>query len=109
MKSSNGGSNEHRMIVGSDPEQDVAPTRFEIPPKRVFVVRKPNPFIAEIDETTVEAHLVQFSTAFNMVMFVDLEVTPNGPDTRVHRIIYGVEDVEEVFRGPIGSPTRISH
>lgn len=78
---------------------------FTMPPKRTFVVRKWHG--ADAVELTVEAHLLQYSTTQPMAMFIDFEHTPNGLDTRVHRVVFNVEEVEEVMRIPFGQPPQL--
>ena len=74
-----------------------------IPVFRTFVVRKWNADHTALVEIVLEAHVVQFIEPGH-VQFLDFE-TEGGSNKligRLHRIIYNVEDVEDVDR-PIRS------
>lgn len=108
----------------SEPEdkagQGPPPARFIFPAMRTFVVRKKNwNYMGGEDkegnyetiETTVEAHVCQFSEP-DLVIFQDYVRDVNtGLALQIHRIFYHVEDVEEVLREKtaIQPPSRILH
>lgn len=71
---------------------------LRLPVFRTFVVRKWNADHTTLVETVLEAHIVQFVEPSH-VQFLDLEIDMDGkPTTRLHRIIYNVEEVEDVDR-----------
>ena len=76
---------------------------FRMPSFRTFVVRKWNADHTTLVEIVLEAHLVQFIEPAH-VQFIDFEIDADtrAPTSRLHRIIYNVEDVEDVDR-PIRS------
>lgn len=81
--------------------------RIKIPPKKTFVAKRLNPvlryaptFVAEADriqEVVVEAHKIEYD-APNVVAFIDLVMTPEGPAIDTHRVLFDVFDIEEVIR-----------
>lgn len=83
---------------GNDPTQAPATAVFVAPPKRNFVVRKftygeTAPVEQEIH---VSAHLLSPMEP-NIIQFLDVVVDEQGPVSRIRRVIYNVEDVEEIF------------
>ena len=86
---------------------------FRIPPFRAFVVRKWNADHTTLVDIVLEAHVVQFIAPAH-VQFIDIEmeVDPrtreSAPVSRVHRLIYNVEEVEDTDR-PIRPRLLISH
>ena len=90
------------MFGKKTPKEQV---EIQIPAIRTFIVRK---YDSDGDpvEINIDAHLVQPGET-GMVTFIDLERGEEGPMMRVHRVIYHVEDVEEVVR--MGTSKIITH
>lgn len=83
---------------GSKDTADIPTPRMpmRLPVFRTFVVRKWNADHTALVDIVLEAHIVQFA-APNHVQFIDFEIDIDGkPTSRLHRIIYNVEEVEDV-------------
>lgn len=78
-------------------QTNLPPPKFHLLPLRTFMVRKYYTADNELTTLTIHAHLVN-PLAGGMVVFVDFEQGETEPIMHIHRIIYNVEDVEEVLR-----------
>lgn len=93
----------------ADQEQPQRP--FRLPPHRTFIVRK---YATTPDEPThlveivVKAHRIQV-TESGRVDFIDFELDLEGPTMRLHRVLFNVEDVEDIDRVPPPSAYLITH
>ena len=95
---------DNTLTGGEDSTETPTPYKsFHMPSFRTFVVRKWNADHTTLVEIVLEAHLVQFIEP-DHVQFIDFEIDADtrAPTSRLHRIIYNVEDVEDVDR-PIRS------
>ena len=95
---------DNTLAGGEDLTKTPTPYKsFRMPSFRTFVVRKWNADHTALVDIVLEAHLVQFIEPAH-VQFIDFEIDADtgAPTSRLHRIIYNVEDVEDVDR-PIRS------
>ena len=82
---------------------------FRLPPHRTFVVRKYNAARTALVETIVRAHRIQIAES-GRTDFIDFEIDAElGPTTRLHRVIFNVEDVEDIDRVSPPSQYLITH
>ena len=101
------------MEHGTDAVEDHTDTErpFRFPPHRTFVVRK---YMGgangpELKEYWIKAHMVQFLGPQH-AQFFDFELAPDHtPTTRLHRIMYNVEEVEDIDRVEPPSTQLITH
>ena len=92
----------------AEPEQDQPRRPFRLPPHRTFVVRKYNATQSAVTETLVRSHRIQVSES-GRVDFIDFELDAEGPTMRLHRVLFNVEDVEDIDRVPPPSTCLITH
>ena len=100
-------------MTPTDTPQDTADTEqpqrpFRLPPHRTFVVRKYDATQTTLVETVVKAHRIQVSES-GRVDFIDFELDAEGPTMRLHRVLFNVEDVEDIDRVPPPSQYLITH
>ena len=91
-----------------EPEQDQPRRPFRLPPHRTFVVRKYDEVSMANVEIVVKAHRIQVSES-GRVDFIDFELDAEGPTMRLHRVLFNVEDVEDIDRVPPPSQYLITH
>ena len=91
----------------AEPEQDQPRRPFRLPPHRTFVVRKYDEAQMAVVEIVVKAHRIQISE--DRVDFIDFELDAEGPTMRLHRVLFNVEDVEDIDRVPPPSAYLITH
>ena len=101
---------DNTLVGGKGSTETSTPYKsFRIPSFRTFVVRKWNADHTALVEIVLEAHLVQFIEPAH-VQFIDIEIDADTrePISRLHRIIYNVEEVEDMDR-PIRPRLLVSH
>ena len=92
--------------TADDTEQPHRP--FRLPPHRTFIVRKYDAARTTLVQTVVKAHRIQVSDA-GRVDFIDFELDAEGPTMRLHRVLWAVEDVEDIDRVPPPSQYLLTH
>ena len=95
----------------AEPEQEQPRRPFRLPPHRTFIVRKYATAPTEpthLVEIVVKAHRIQVSES-GRVDFIDFELDAEGPTMRLHRVLFNVEDVEDIDRVPPPSAYLITH
>ena len=90
------------------PEKEQPRRPFRLPPHRTFIVRRYDAARTALIETVVKAHRIQVSES-GRVDFIDFEIDAEGPTMRLHRVLFNVEDVEDIDRVPPPSQYLITH
>lgn len=72
---------------------------IELPPLRLFRVRRYSPCNEAVEEILIEAHTVSFNSAGNLLQFGVVAVDPyRGPTEFIRRCFNGWIDYEEELR-----------
>ena len=101
-------------MTPTDTPQDTVETEsprrpYRLPPYRTFIIRKYDAARTALIETMVKAHIVQTSDT-GRVELIDFVIDPEtGPTTRIHRVLFEVEDVEDIDRVPPPSHYVLTH
>ena len=92
----------------AEPDQEQPRRPFRLPPHRTFIVRKYDAAQTALVDTIVKAHRIQVSES-GRIDFIDFELDAEGPTMRLHRVLFNVEDVEDIDRVPPPSAYLITH